>query len=133
MNIEAFRDYCLAKPGTTDETPFGPETLVLKVGGKIFALTDIETFASLNLKCDPERAVELRERFDYVQPGFHMNKKHWNTVQVGTGATDNQLREWIDHSYDLVAASLPKAARTALAAARSGTAPAGKNQALGRL
>ena len=133
MNIEEFRDYCLAKPGTTDETPFGPETLVLKVGGKIFALTDIETFASLNLKCDPERAVELRERFDYVQPGFHMNKKHWNTVQVGTGATDNQLREWIDHSYDLVAASLPKAARAALAAARSGTAPAGKTQAPGRL
>ena len=114
MNIEEFRDYCLAKPGTTDETPFGPETLVLKVGGKLFALTDIDTFASLNLKCDPERAAELREQYDYVLPGFHMNKKHWNTVQIGTGATDFQLRQWIDDSYNLVVNSLPKAARTAL-------------------
>ena len=109
MHIEAFRDYCLAKPGTTDETPFGPETLVLKVGGKIFALTDVDTFASINLKCDPERAAELREQYDFVQPGYHMNKRHWNTVQLGTGATDAQLRAWIDHSYALVRASLPKA------------------------
>ena len=75
MNIEDFRDYCLAKPGVTEEAPFGPETLVFKVGGKIFALTDIDTFGSINLKCDPERAVDLREAHDYVLPGFHMNKK----------------------------------------------------------
>ena len=117
MNIEEFRDYCLAKPGTTDETPFGPETLVFKVGGKLFALTDIDTFASLGLKCNPERAAELREQFDYVQPGYHMNKKHWNTVLLGTGATDFQLRQWIDDSYLLVVNSLPKALRTGLATA----------------
>ena len=116
MHIEAFRDYCLAKPGTTDETPFGPETLVLKVGGKIFALTDLDTFASINLKCDPERAAELREQYDFVQPGYHMNKRHWNTVQLGTGATDAQLRAWIDHSYALVRASLPKVVQAGLAA-----------------
>ena len=102
---------CLLKPGTTDETPFGPDTLVLKVGGKLFALTDINTFGSINLKCDPERAGELRELYEYVLPGYHMNKKHWNTVLIGTGATDRQLREWIDHSYDLVVASLPRGVR----------------------
>jgi len=114
MNIEDFRDYCLRKAGVTEETPFGPETLVLKVGGKIFALTDIDTFGSINLKCDPERAVELREAHDYVLPGYHMNKKHWNTVLIGTGASVGQLRELIDHSYELVVASLPKAARLIL-------------------
>ncbi|MDO7875922.1 MmcQ/YjbR family DNA-binding protein [Hymenobacter sp. ASUV-10] len=111
MNIEDFHDFCLALPGTTVETPFGPDTLVFKAGGKIFALTDLNTFASINLKCDPERAVELRETYDYVCPGYHMNKKHWNTVLIGTGATDNQLRQWTRDSYDLIVASLPKAQR----------------------
>ena len=115
MNIEDFRDYCLLKPGVTEETPFGPETLVFKVGGKVFALTDIDTFGSINLKCDPERAAELREVYDYVQPGYHMNKKHWNTVLIGTGAPAGQLRELIDHSYELVRASLPKVVKVALA------------------
>lgn len=115
MNIEEFRDYCMAKAGVTEETPFGPETLVFKVGGKIFALTDIDTFGSINLKCDPERAVELREAHDYVLPGYHMNKKHWNTVLVGTGASVMQLRQFTDHSYELVLASLPKAVRAELA------------------
>ncbi|TGE12083.1 MmcQ/YjbR family DNA-binding protein [Hymenobacter elongatus] len=114
MNIEDFRDYCLLKPGVTEETPFGPETLVFKAGGKVFALTDIDTFGSINLKCDPERAVGLRDEHDYVLPGYHMNKKHWNTVRIGTGATDRQLREWTDHSYDLIIASLPKAKRAEL-------------------
>ncbi|MBC6611436.1 MmcQ/YjbR family DNA-binding protein [Hymenobacter sp. BT507] len=114
MNIEEFRDYCLLKPGVTEELPFGPETLVFKVGGKVFALTPIETFASVNLKCDPARAVELREQHDYVLPGYHMNKKHWNTVLIGTGASYAQLHQWIDHSYDLVLASLPKAQRAAI-------------------
>jgi len=115
MNIEDFRDYCLLKTGVTEETPFGPSTLVFKVGGKVFALTDIDTFGSINLKCDPERAAELREQHDYVLPGFHMNKKHWNTVLIGTGAPGGQLRQLIDHSYDLVRASLPKKQREELA------------------
>jgi len=102
MNIEDFRDFCLGLPGATEDTPFGPDTLVFKVGGKLFALTDIQTFASINLKCDPTQAIELREQFDFVRPGFHMNKKHWNTVLLGTGATDAQLRAWITDSYGLV-------------------------------
>ena len=114
MNIEDFRDHCLGLPGATEDTPFGPETLVFKVGGKIFALTDIETFASVNLKCDPVRASELREAFDFVLPGDHMNKKHWNTVLIGTGATGAQVRAWTNDSYNLVAASLPRAARALL-------------------
>lgn len=118
MNIEDFRDYCLLKAGVTEETPFGPETLVFKVGGKVFALTNIDTFGSINLKCEPERAAALREQYDYVRPGFHMNKKHWNTVLIGTGATHRQLQEWIDHSYDLVVASLPRSTRAAIASAQ---------------
>ena len=114
MNIEDFRDYCLAKPGVTEEAPFGPETLVFKVGGKIFALTDIDTFSSINLKCDPERAADLREAHDYVLPGFHTNKKHWNTVLIGAGTAETQLRELIDHSYGLVLTALPKAVRQAM-------------------
>lgn len=117
MNIEEFRDFCLSLPGATEDLPFGPDTLVFKAGGKLFALTSLQTFASINLKCDPEQAVELRERYDYVLPGFHQNKKHWNTVLIGTGATVPQLRQWITHSYQLVVASLPKALRAELAAA----------------
>ena len=114
MNIEDFRDYCLLKAGVTEETPFGPETLVFKVGGKVFALTDIDTFGSINLKCDPERAEELREVHDYVRPGYHANKKHWNTVFIGTGVPEGQLRKLIDHSYDMVRGLLPKAVKAAL-------------------
>ncbi|AWM31696.1 MmcQ/YjbR family DNA-binding protein [Hymenobacter nivis] len=114
MNIEDFRDYCLGLPGATEETPFGPDTLVFKVGGKIFALTDLQTFASVNLKCAPERAAELREQHDYVLPGFHMNKKHWNTVLIGTGAPDAVVRAWTAESHELVAAALPKAVQAAL-------------------
>lgn len=117
LNIEKFRDFCLALPGTTEATPFDLDTLVFKVGGKIFALTSIAAFGSVNLKCDPERAAQLREEFDHVRPGFHMNKKHWNTVLIGTGATAAQLREWTQHSYQLVRASLPRAARLELDAA----------------
>ena len=107
MHIEEFRDYCLALPGATEETPFGPDTLVFKVGGKIFALTDLQTFASINLKCDPEQAVELRERYDYVLPGWHMNKKHWNSV-VCEGLKKELLLKLIDQSYNLVFESLTK-------------------------
>ncbi|QNF35224.1 MmcQ/YjbR family DNA-binding protein [Adhaeribacter swui] len=108
MNIEDFRDYCLAKPGVTEETPFGDNTLVFKVAGKIFALTDINEFASVNLKCDPDKAMELRELHDEVQPGYHMNKKHWNTVSTQGNISDNLLREWIDHSYELVFSKLTR-------------------------
>jgi predicted DNA-binding protein (MmcQ/YjbR family) len=107
MDIESFREYCLSLPGTTEEFPFGPETLVFKVGGKVFALTGIESFESINLKCDPELVVELRERYPAVQPGYHMNKKHWNTVVIDHSIPDSLLREWIKHSYDLVTAKLP--------------------------
>ena len=102
MNIEDFRDYCLAKTGVTEETPFGDNTLVFKVSGKIFALAEIFEFSSINLKCDPAKAITLREDYEEVQPGFHMNKKHWNTVSVKGNLPDNKLRELIDHSYDLV-------------------------------
>jgi predicted DNA-binding protein (MmcQ/YjbR family) len=114
VHIEEYRDFCLGLSGAIEETPFGPDTLVFKVGGKIFALTDLQAFDSFNVKCEPERAADLRERYDYVLPGFHMNKKHWNTVLIGTGATDAQLREWITHSYQLVVAALPRVVRAEL-------------------
>jgi predicted DNA-binding protein (MmcQ/YjbR family) len=114
MNIADFHDFCLTLTGVTAETPFGPDTLVFKVGGKLFALTDINTFASVNLKCDPEHAIELREAYDFVLPGYHMNKKHWNTVLIGTGATDTQVRKWTIDSYNLIVTSLPKAQRADL-------------------
>ncbi len=111
MNIEQFRNYCLSKTGTTEETPFGPTTLVFKVVGKLYALTGLETFASINLKCDPERAMELREKYDGVVPGYHMNKKHWNTVIMDGSISDELILEWIDHSYDLVVQGLSKQQR----------------------
>lgn len=109
MNIESFRSYCLSKKGVTEEFPFGEDTLVFKVMGKIFALTDVELFESINLKCDPEKAVQLREEYPAVVPGYHMNKKHWNTVLMNEGLADRAIGEWIDDSYDLVVASLNKA------------------------
>ncbi|RZK23858.1 MAG: MmcQ/YjbR family DNA-binding protein [Hymenobacter sp.] len=117
MHIEEFRDFCLSLPGATEELPFGPDTLAFKVGGKIFALTNLQTFASFNVKCDPELAAELREQYDCVRPGFHQNKKHWNTILVGSGATLAQQRQWIMHSYQLVVAALPRALRAELAEA----------------
>ena len=95
--------------------PFGEYTLCFKVGGKIFALTDIESKPlSFNVKCDPDKAVTLREQYDSVKPGYHMNKKHWNTI-IADGSVNRQLlQEWIDHSYDLVVASLPKSQRQSL-------------------
>ncbi len=108
MNIEDYRSYCLAKPGTSEGFPFGENTLVFKVLGKMFALTDVDTFASVNLKCEPERAVELREQYPAVRPGYHMNKKHWNTVDMDGSLDDQMIYELIDHSYDLIVKSLPK-------------------------
>ncbi|MBC9932479.1 MmcQ/YjbR family DNA-binding protein [Chitinophaga qingshengii] len=115
MDIEQYREYCLSLPGVTEEFPFGENTLVYKVGGKMFALTDLEEFTSVNLKCDPDEAVELRERYDAVTPGWHMNKKHWNTVETQSNIPNKLLKEWIKNSYDLVVASLPKKVREKLA------------------
>lgn len=115
MQIDSFRDYCLEKPGVTEETPFGPENLVFKVGGKMFALLALDEIpAACNLKCDPDRALELRDRYEQVRPGYHMNKKHWNTVELGTGIPEAEVRKMIDHSYELVVQSLPKRAREKL-------------------
>jgi len=108
LNIEAFRVYCLGKKGVTEEFPFDESTLVFKVMGKMFALTDLENFESVNLKCDPENAIQLREEFAAVMPGYHMNKKHWNTVLMDGTISDRLIKTWIDDSYNLVAASLSK-------------------------
>lgn len=98
----------------TEEFPFDKNTLVFKVMGKMFALTDLDNFESVNLKCDPERAVQLREEFPSVQPGYHMNKKHWNTILMNEGVSDRLIKEWIDDSYSLVVGSLPKKLRLEL-------------------
>lgn len=114
MNIEFFRNYCIQKPGVTEEFPFGENTLVFKVMGKMFALADVDAFESINLKCEPEKAIELRETHEGVNPGYHMNKKHWNTVEMDGSLPDQFVIELIDHSYDLVVKGLPKKAREAL-------------------
>ena len=108
MNIESFRTYCLSKPGTTEETPFGPETLVLKVMGKMFALTHVDTFKYIALKVEPEAGAELREQYTSVVPAYHMNKKHWINVMMDGGLPDKLVKKWIDDSYDLVVEGLPK-------------------------
>jgi predicted DNA-binding protein (MmcQ/YjbR family) len=114
MDIETYRAFCLSHKGVTEEFPFGENTLVYKVMGKMFALTGLDSFESVNLKVDPERGIELRERYPAVQPGYHMNKKHWITVTLDGSIPDKLLREWTDHSYDLVAAGLTKTAKRAL-------------------
>lgn len=108
MNIEEFRDYCLAMKGVTESFPFDHDTLVFKVGGKMFALTSLDQFNSINLKCDPERSVELREQYEGVNPGFHMNKRHWNTVSLDKDVPQTLVLDLIEHSYQLVYKSLPK-------------------------
>jgi predicted DNA-binding protein (MmcQ/YjbR family) len=115
MNIEEVRDHCLAKKGVTESFPFDDTTLVFKVAGKIFALAGISGDpVTINLKCDPEKAIELREQFPCVTPGFHMNKKHWNTVVIDGSVSNKTIRQWIDHSYDLVYASLTKKLRDSI-------------------
>lgn len=108
MNFEDFRNYCLSKKGVTESFPFDEQTLVFKVAGKMFALADIEGFDSINLKCDPEKALELRDKYHGVQPGYHMNKRHWNTVSVNDDVPSNQIYELIDDSYSLVISTLPR-------------------------
>jgi predicted DNA-binding protein (MmcQ/YjbR family) len=119
MDLEQFREYCLGKRAATEDTPFGEDTLVLKVGGKMFALASLDDLpAKVNLKCDPDCALELRDRYEEVQPGYHMSKKHWNTVQLEGAIPNAEIREMIDHSYDLVVAGLPKTKRESLKKAR---------------
>lgn len=108
MNLEQLREYCLSKKAVEEGTPFGPETLVYKVMGKIFAITSFAIPCTVNLKCDPEYAAELREQYEDVQPGYHMNKKHWNTVRVDGKLNKKMAEKLIDHSYDLILKSLPK-------------------------
>ncbi|MBE9462585.1 MmcQ/YjbR family DNA-binding protein [Dyadobacter subterraneus] len=115
MNLESIRDFCLELPGVTEELPFGPDTLVFKVMGKVFLLTPIDGVATqFNAKCDPERAEELREKYSDIQPGYHMNKKHWNTVHVNGSIPSELLYSMIKDSYELVVDSLPKKDKAAL-------------------
>ena len=110
MDIETFRQYCLQLKGVEETLPFGPDTLVYKVMGKVFAITglDAEEF-EVNLKCDPERAIDLREEYPgLIIPGFHMNKKHWNTIYFDMGLSNDLLYDLINHSYQLVVEGLPR-------------------------
>ncbi len=109
MNIENFRKYCISKKGVTEGFPFDETTLVFKVMGKMFALTDTEKEFSMNLKCDPQKAIELRDRYSAVEPGYHMSKKHWNTVTPDDSVDDALIFSWVDDSYDLVVVKLTKA------------------------
>lgn len=114
MNIEELREYCIAKPGVTEEFPFGEDTLVFKVKGKMFALTNLEGEWALALKCDPEKAIELREQHSEIRPGYHMSKVHWNTIAMNGMLSDHFIFEMIDHSYELVVAKLPLKLRNEL-------------------
>jgi len=102
MNIESLREYCISKKGVTESFPFGEDTLVFKTGGKIFALVNLDGDLSINLKCDPALAIDLRERYSSVTSGYHMNKKHWNTILLDSSVPDKEIFSWIDHSYERV-------------------------------
>ena len=114
MTLADFREHCARFPGFTEDLPFDENTLAFRVGGKIFALMDVDLFESVNLKCDPERAIDLREEYAGIIPGYHMNKAHWNTVACDGSVPDPLLLELARHSYDLVRASLPKKLRDTL-------------------
>ena len=124
MDTVEFREYCLTKHRVTEGTPFGETVLVFKVAGKIFALMSLdEVPARANLKCDPDLALELRDRYEQVRPGYHMNKKHWNTVEIESGIPDAELRKMIDHSYELVVQSLPKSVGAAVPSGKRNKPP----------
>ena len=112
MDIASFYEYCLSKKGTTKHFPFDEDTLVFKVEDKMFALTSLTKWEqgnpTINLKCDPDRAQELRAQYDDIKPGYHMSKIHWNTIAVNKDASDSLIKELIDHSYELVFKSLTK-------------------------
>lgn len=115
MDIEAARDHCLSLPESTEGFPFGPDVLVFKVAGKMFALLSFEAIPpSMNVKCDPERAIELRAQYPAVTPGYHMSKKHWNTVTLDGTVPSDVVRSFIDDSWRLVASKLKKADRVRL-------------------
>ncbi len=118
MTFDTLRGFCLSFPGTAEKMPFNESTLVFTVGGKMFCLTDIQTCETVNLKCDPEQAVLLRAQYEEVQPGYHMNKRHWNTISLTGRLRDAQIQEWIAKSYQLVFKSLPKAQRERIIALR---------------
>ena len=111
MNLDYFYDYCLSKKGVTEHFPFNEDALVLKIGGKMFLLSSLSSWENgspqVNLKCNPERAQELRAEYDGVQPGYHMSKIHWNTIRINEDVSDTLVKELIDHSYELVFSSLP--------------------------
>ena len=111
MDVESIREYCIAKQRVTESFPFDTETLVFKVEGKIFLLIGLNNPDSFNVKCDPEEAIRLREEYSEVVPGYHMNKKHWNTVYLNGRLSNQQLHKMIDDSYWLVIKSLPKKIR----------------------
>ena len=114
-NMEAIHEYCLSKQGVEEDFPFDEDTLVFKVGGKIFLLMNLEkTPTFVNLKCVPEMAEELRARYPAVKPGYHMSKRHWNSVYLDGHFSDEELRSWIDNSYELVVQKLTKATRQEL-------------------
>ncbi len=108
MDIEQFREYCLSFKGASERLPFGEDTLVFFAGSKMFALTDLNLFESVNLKADPEEAIELRERYPAIRPGYHMNKKHWNTIDMDGSIPDSLLKKLIRDSYELVFSKLSK-------------------------
>jgi predicted DNA-binding protein (MmcQ/YjbR family) len=112
MNLQNYYEYCLSKKGVTEHFPFDEDTLVFKVGGKLFALASLSQWEKgeprVNLKCDPDKAQELRAQYNEIQPGYHMSKIHWNTIAVNQTVTDKMIYELIDHSYNLVFKSLPK-------------------------
>lgn len=115
MNIEELRDFCLSLNGAEEKMPFGDRTLVFSVKNKIFCLTDITSFEFINLKCDPYQAIILREEYQEVIPGYHMNKKHWNSVKIIGTLSNNQIKKWIVNSYNLVVAGLPEKTQKELA------------------
>ena len=108
MNIEELREFCLSLKGVEEKMPFDDKTLVFSVKGKMFCGTDITTFELVNVKCEPEKAIQLREQYNEVIPGYYMNKKYWNSIRTNGKITKEQFKEWIDESYDLVIAGLPK-------------------------
>ena len=108
MNIEELRNFCLSLKGAAESMPFDNKTLVFSIKGKMFCGTDITTFELVNVKCVPEKAIALREQYDEVNPGYYMNKKHWNSITTNGKITKEQFEKWIKESYDLVIAGLPK-------------------------
>lgn len=109
MNIEDYRTFCLSLKGSEESMPFDDKALVFSVKGKMFSLTNnIETFDLVNVKCDPEEALEIREQFNSVKPGYYMNKKHWNSIEMDNSISNEQIQKWIVNSYQIIVSKLPK-------------------------